>query len=80
MKTKAGRKEEKTKAKKRKRKNKRQKERSDRRLGRGEEKGRNHRPVSYSFVYRIFCIPLLSSRCVRTFQFFRVSDVCVFFV
>ena len=79
MKTKAGRKGEKQKQKK-KREKKRRKERSDRRLERGKEKGRYLRPVSYPFIYRIFRIPLLSSQYVRMLQFFRVSDVCVFFV
>lgn len=67
----------KTKAKKEKGK---RKERSDRRPERGKEKGRNPRPVSYSFIYRIFRIPLLSPQYVRMLKFFRVSNVCVFFV
>lgn len=70
------RKERKTKAKKEKGKAKKKREK---RQERGKEKGRDLRPVSYPFIYRIFRIPLLSSQYVRMLKFFRISNVCVFF-
>lgn len=72
---KAGRKGE-----KQKRKGKSKKTKREKRQERGKEKGRNPRPVYYSFVYRILRIPLLPSQYVGMLQFFRVGDVYVFFV
>lgn len=71
---------ERRKNKSKKRKGKSKKIKREKRQERRKEKGRDLRPVSYPFIYRIFRIPLLSSRCVRMLKFFRISNVCVFFV